>query len=386
MENTETGPRIYSDEEIQPAVQELFSQQHLIDGMKVFLPEALNQLVLKEKDTVSSITEFQARIILPVMKAIEKSSIDKLTTTGLDHLNPNERYLFISNHRDIILDSAFLNTVLFENGFTTGQIAIGDNLMKHRMSELIFRINKSFVVKRTGSPIELYRYSVLLSEYIRKQIVEKIDSVWIAQREGRAKDGNDRTQAGLLKMLSLSCTGDLKQYFQDLNIVPVSISYEYDPCDILKAREYLKKQADPEYKKAFQEDVEQMLLGLRGAKGRVHFHFGTPLIEALEVFDTVPKGKKQLEILASLIDQSIHAHYNLLPVNYVAYDLLMESNGFADHYSSEERQQLETYFNTRCAQMVEEKENAGRKYLLGMYANPVINHLAAIGVEINTKG
>lgn len=380
MEDTENKPRIYSDEEIQPAVQELFSHQHLLEGMKMFFPDELNQLILREKDKVASVTEFQARIILPVMKAIEKSSIEQLTATGLDHLNPSERYLFISNHRDIILDSAFLNTVLFEHGFTTGQIAIGDNLMKHRMSELIFRINKSFVVKRTGSPIELYRYSVTLSEYIHDQIVNKKDSVWIAQREGRSKDGNDRTQTGLLKMLSLSCNGDLKEYFQSLNIVPVSISYEYDPCDVLKAREYLKKQADPEYKKAFQEDVEQMLLGLKGPKGRVHFHFGTPLHEALDAFDAAPNSKRQLEILATLIDQSIHAHYDLLPVNYVAYDLLMQTNDFCDKYSSEERQKLELYFDHCCSKMVEEKDGSGRKYLLGMYANPVINHLVAIGV------
>ncbi len=377
MENTETRPRIYSDPEIQPAVQELFSHQHLLGGMKAFLPEPLYQLILTAKDNVHSITDFQTAIILPVMKAIEVSSIDKITVSGLENLQKNGQYLFMSNHRDIILDSAFLNTVLFLNGFTTSQIAIGDNLMKHRISELIFRINKSFVVKRTGTPIELYRYSVMLSEYIREQIVEHKDSVWIAQREGRAKDGNDRTQTGLLKMLSLGVKDDLKKYFRELNIVPVCISYEYDPCDVLKAREFLKKQQDPEYKKAFQEDVEQMLLGLRGAKGRVHFHFGKPLHEELDVLDAEPNSKKQLELLAALIDKSIHLHYDLHPINYVAHDLLTGKNDFSDHYSSEDREKITAYFDSRCQQMVEETDGSGRQYLLGMYANPVINHIAA---------
>lgn len=385
MDHREEGPYIYRDEEIQPAIQELFSHQALLQGIKAFLPEDLYTHVMEEKDKVNSIAEFQARIILPVMKTIEKGSIRALTSTGLDHLRPDKHYLFISNHRDIILDSAFLNTVLFENGFTTSQIAIGDNLMRHRISELIFRINKSFVVKRSGTPIELYRYSVLLSQYIRKQIAEQIDSVWIAQREGRSKDGNDRTQTALLKMLSLGANGDLKSYFRDFQIVPVSISYEFDPCDVLKAREYLRKSANPEYKKAFEEDVQHMLLGLRGDKGRVHFHFGNPLDASLDAFDSAPNSKKQLEVLAGLIDQSIHAHYDLHPVNYVAYDLLTGKNDFSDKYSSEDLLNLTEYFETRCAQMEEEKDGMGRRYLLGMYANPLINYLSAVGLSGSTE-
>lgn len=381
MDHREEGPYIYRDEEIQPAIQELFSHQALLQGMKAFLPEALYTYLLEEKDNVNSIAEFQARIILPVMKTIEKGSIDTLTTTGLDHLRPDQHYLFISNHRDIILDSAFLNTVLFEHGFTTSQIAIGDNLMRHRISELIFHINKSFVVKRSGTPIELYRYSVLLAQYIRKQITEQIDSVWIAQREGRSKDGNDRTQTALLKMLSLGAEGDLKSYFRDFQIVPVSISYEFDPCDMLKAREFLRKNANPEYKKGFEEDVQHMLLGLRGNKGRVHFHFGSPLDASLDAFDSAPNSKKQLEVLAGLIDQSIHAHYELHAVNYVAYDLLTGKDDFSNKYSSEDRLKLTEYFETRCEQMVEETDGMGRKYLLGMYANPLINYLTAIGLS-----
>jgi hypothetical protein len=376
MEQSDAGPRIYRDEEIQDALQELFSHQRLVEGMKAFLPNELSTLILKEKDEVHSIHEFQKRIILPVMKAIERASITELSASGLESLDPKQRYLFISNHRDIILDSAFLNTLLFEHGFETGQIAIGDNLMKHRISELIFRINKSFVVKRSGSPIELYRYSVLLSEYIRDTILEDKGSVWIAQREGRAKDGNDRTQTGLLKMLSLGCHTDLKSYLRDLHIVPVSISYEFDPCGLPKAREYQKKQVDPNYKKTFQEDVEHMLLGLRGAKGRVHFHYGKPLNEELDQLDTAQNSKKQLELLAGLLDDSIHQHYCLRSVNYLAYDLLHEQTAFTNHYTEQERNELGAFFEQQFQQLEPGDEGQGRKYLLGMYANPLSNYLA----------
>jgi hypothetical protein len=170
-------------------------------------------------------------------------------------LRRDEKYLFISNHRDIVLDSAFLNLVLFEHGFETSRIAIGDNLMKKRISELLFRINKSFVVRRGGSPRELYQHSLRLSEYIRDAITHKEDSVWIAQREGRAKDGDDRTQVGVLKMLGLSGGRNLKEHFRRLRIVPVAISYEYDPCGLLKTQEHLRKQSDPSYRKSFSVDL-----------------------------------------------------------------------------------------------------------------------------------
>lgn len=373
----EKGPSIYSDAEAKAAIKELFSFQSLLHGMKAFLPEPLNDLILREKDQVNSVRDFQEKIARPLLKVIEKESITKLTSSGIEQLDPTEQYLFISNHRDIILDSAYLNIVLFDHGFQTSQIAIGDNLMRHRISELIFHINKSFVVKRTGSPMELYRYSVKLSEYIWRQITGKIDSVWIAQREGRAKDGDDRTQVGLVKMLSLSAKVDLKTYFRQLNIVPVSISYEYDPCDLLKAQEFLNKRANPDYKKTFEEDVQHMLLGLKGSKGAVHFHFSTPLDEVLDDFDTVQNPKKQLELLAEIIDQRIHRHYFLRPINYVAHDLLTQSDTFCNYYSKEDREKIAAYFDQRFKLLTNDEEGLGQEYLLKMYANPLINQLEA---------
>jgi glycerol-3-phosphate O-acyltransferase len=374
MQQIETHPHILPNDLIPAARQELFNNPHFLEGMKAFLPEALNSYILKEKENIQSIPDFQAKIIYPLLSTIKKASISEFSTSGLDQLDASKQYLFISNHRDIVLDSAFLNTTLFENGFRTSQIAIGDNLMKHRISELIFRMNKSFVVRRTGSPIELYRYSVLLANYIKQQIEEKIDSVWLAQREGRAKDGNDRTQTGLLKMLSLGNDGNLKTHFQALNIVPVAISYEYDPCDLLKAQEYLNKLADPAFKKDFKEDVQHILLGLKGNKGRVHFHFGTPLQSELDAFDAQPNAKKQLEILAELIDKSVHQNYRLWPINVVAHHLCKDENDETKDTLTEADVERETvYFKKKCLQMTNDSEGLGRSYLLKMYANPLIN-------------
>ena len=373
----EKGLAIYSDDEARAAIQELFSYPSLLHGMRAFLPEPLCEHILRAKEEVRSVRDFQEKIAHPLFKVIEKESIAQLTTSGLQHLDNSEQYLFISNHRDIILDSAFLNIVLFEHGFRTSQIAIGDNLMRHRISELIFHINKSFVVKRSGTPMELYRYSVQLSDYIRRQIAEKTDSVWIAQREGRAKNGDDRTQTGLLKMLSLSAGGDLKTHFRNLRVVPVAISYEYDPCDLLKAQEYLNKRANPDYKKTFEEDVQHMLLGLKGRKGAVHLHFSAPLDAELDTLDAEPSAKKQLDLLAALMDGHIHRHYQLRPVNFVAHDLLTQTPTFADRYSDEERKQLVAFFEERFARLKNDDEGLGREYLLRMYANPVANQRAA---------
>ncbi|MDZ4682803.1 MAG: 1-acyl-sn-glycerol-3-phosphate acyltransferase [Saprospiraceae bacterium] len=377
MQN-EPEPSIYSDEEAKAAIQELFGFQSLLQGMKAFLPPALNELILKAKDQVKSVGDFQEKIAYPLFKVIEKDSISKLTSSGLEHLDPSAKYLFISNHRDIILDSAFLNVVLFERGFRTSQIAIGDNLMRHRISELIFHINKSFVVKRSGTPMELYRYAVKLSDYIWRQITQKIDSVWIAQREGRAKDGDDRTQVGLVKMLSLSAKTDLKTYFREMKVVPVAISYEHDPCDLLKAQEFLNKRANPSFKKTFEEDVQHMLLGLKGYKGAVHFHFSAPFDAELDAFDAIPSAKKQLELLAEMIDQRIHQHYKLRPINYVAQDLLTKTDAFRNYYSAEEHARLSAFFEERFKLLTDDEEGLGREYLLGMYANPLVNQLAAM--------
>lgn len=366
-----------SAEEVKAALRELFGNAGLQKGMRAVLPEEFVLYVAKAVETVETIADFQEKIILPFLQFVQRQSIEELTVSGLEQLNPAEGHLFISNHRDIVLDSAFLNKTLFENGFETSQIAIGDNLMKHRNAELLFRLNKSFVVKRTGAPIALYRYSVALSQYISRQVSEEGHAVWIAQREGRAKDGDDRTQQGVLKMLSLSADRPLIEHLRALNIVPVSISYEYDPCDLLKTLEHLQKLANPDYQKTFEEDVRHMMQGIQGFKGKVHFHFGPPLREQLDVLAAQPTPKQQLDLLASLIDRTIHRHYALQAVNYLAYDWLFDKQEAEGRFAPKALDDATEYLATRLAALPSAQQEDGRAYLLRMYANPLINQLAA---------
>lgn len=373
MQENEINPDLYSDEEVQQGIQEVLQNEKFMTGMQAFLPEQLFDHIISVMGKVESIDDFQANITQPFLKTIQQISISELSVSGLENLKGEDKYLFISNHRDIVLDSAYLNLLLFENQIPTSQIAIGDNLMKNRTSEILFRINKSFVVKREGSPRELYAHSVELSKYIQRMILEKIDSVWIAQREGRAKDGNDRTQPGLLKMISLSGGKMLKEHFKGLKVVPVAISYEFDPTGLLKTQEFLDKKRDPDFQKSFREDLNNMLLGIRGKKGKVHFNFGKPLNEELEVLDTAKNSKQQLEFLTNIIDRSIHLNYQLNPVNYVAYDLLHAVTDFSNKYSAEEKEKYAQFFQSQIDQLVAGEEGAGAKYLLEMYANPVLN-------------
>ncbi|MCH2021355.1 MAG: 1-acyl-sn-glycerol-3-phosphate acyltransferase [Saprospiraceae bacterium] len=367
-------PEIYRDTQVRAAIRELFSYQDFLDGMEAFVPYHLNKLILEEKNHIKTAHDFQKNVISPFLNVVKKSTISTLTFSGLKNLSPDESYLFISNHRDIVLDSAFLNMVLLENNMQTSQIAIGDNLVANRLTELIFRINKSFVVKRSGNPRDIYQYAILLSNYIYKTINKKKDSIWIAQREGRAKDGNDRTQIALLKMLSLSNKKqDLKQHFKNIKIVPVSISYEYDPCGFLKAKEHLDKQVDPNYKKTFHQDAEHLLLGIKGHKGNVHFHFEKPLSNRLDQLDNVSTSKEKLKLLAAIIDKSIHLNYKMNPINYYAYDILSKTNCYQKYYEGENKKSLVQFFAELSNLLSEDQKEDGIKFLLKSYANPLIN-------------
>lgn len=370
--------RMFTDAEVQAAVHEVFSHPAMLAGMRKLLPETLCQQLLDAHATVVGSDDFQVKMMVPFLAFVERASMDALTQSGVEGLAAGQKYLFISNHRDIGLDSAFINTALYQHGLTTTQIAIGDNLMRHRLAALIFKINKSFAVLRSGTPRELYGHSVRMSAYIHGQVQGGHSSVWIAQREGRAKDGNDFTQVGLLKMLALSATQPLGAYFRSLRIVPVTISYEYDPTDLAKTLTYLKRLHDPTYKKPMDEDVRHILMGVMGRKGRVHIHFGTPLGEAEAAdMDALPTPKQQLDCLARYLDRQIHSGYALRPINYFAYDLLSGGSTYERQYSAEDTDALAAYFDTRIAQLPDVQRTQGRDYLLAMYANPVRNFQSA---------
>lgn len=366
----------YTDAEVAPALEALFTDERLLGHLNQHFPAPLVDHWLSVYPDIHSVYEFQKQMIYPMLKHIEQHCITALTHSGLDRLDPQQRYLFISNHRDIVLDSAFMNMLLFEQGIPTSQIAIGDNLMQHPIAASLFHLNKSFVVRRTGNPRELYASAIQLSRYVHETVTSGQDSVWIAQREGRAKDGNDRTQVSLLKMLLLAAQ-DTVPHLQQLRIVPLAISYELDPCDDLKTAEYLKKQADPTFKKSFQTDVEHMLLGIMGGKGRVHFHFGTPLNDELTPLESLASDKDRLAALAAIIDREIHLHFQLNPINYFAADWQAGQSTFAAHYTPQEATELRSAFERKLAALPDDQREAGRQYLLGMYATPVHNALAA---------
>jgi hypothetical protein len=376
MQENDIKPKIYRDDQVRAAIRELFSYQDFLAGMKAFVPLQLNKLILEEKDQVKTAYDFQKKVITPFLKVVRTSTITDLTFSGLENLSKDESYLFISNHRDIVLDSAYLNMVLLEYGFPTSQIAIGDNLVVSRLTELLFKINKSFVVKRSGNPRDLYKHAILLSNYINDTISEKKDSIWIAQREGRAKDGNDRTQISLLKMLNLCNKDDIKKYFQNIKIVPVSISYEYDPCAFLKAKEFVEKEENDNYKKSSYSDVQDLLLGVQGQKGHVHFHFEKPLHKRLEELDRVDGPKEKLKLLAAIIDKAIHLNYKLNPVNYYAYDTMVGSKEYEDYYPGETKVSLEKFFEELVEMLPKDQQATARPFLLKMYANPLINRLS----------
>lgn len=293
-------------------------------------------------------------------------------------LDTDSRYTFISNHRDIVLDSALLDKLLIDAGFnTTCEIAIGDNLLKLPWVKDLVRVNKSFIVERALSMREMLMASKRLSEYMHFVIAEKNDNVWIAQREGRAKDSNDRTQEAILKMMVMGGEGSIIDRLKQLHLVPLAISYEYDPCDYLKAAELQARRDNPSWQKGPMDDVTSMQTGIMGYKGHIHYQCADCIDSYL---DTIPAGTPKTELfrlIADHIDRQIFAGYRLYPNNYVALDLLHGDSAHADHYTAEDKAQFEAYLKGQLDKIeMEGKDDAYlREQMLKMYANPAINQM-----------
>ena len=293
-------------------------------------------------------------------------------------LDTDSRYTFISNHRDIVLDSALLDKLLIDAGFnTTCEIAIGDNLLKLPWVKDLVRVNKSFIVERALSMREMLMASKRLSEYMHFVIAEKNDNVWIAQREGRAKDSNDRTQEAILKMMVMGGDGSIIDRLKQLHLVPLAISYEYDPCDYLKAAELQARRDNPSWQKGPMDDVTSMQTGIMGYKGHIHYQCADCIDSYL---DTIPADTPKTELfrlIADHIDRQIFAGYRLYPNNYVALDLLHGDSAHADHYTAEDKAQFEAYLKGQLDKIeMEGKDDAYlREQMLKMYANPAINQM-----------
>ena len=293
-------------------------------------------------------------------------------------LDTDSRYTFISNHRDIVLDSALLDKLLIDAGFnTTCEIAIGDNLLKLPWVKDLVRVNKSFIVERALSMREMLMASKRLSEYMHFVIAEKNDNIWIAQREGRAKDSNDRTQEAILKMMVMGGEGSIIDRLKQLHLVPLAISYEYDPCDYLKAAELQARRDNPSWQKGPMDDVTSMQTGIMGYKGHIHYQCADCIDSYLGTIPADTPKTELFRLIADHIDRQIFAGYRLYPNNYVALDLLHGDSAHADHYTAEDKAQFEAYLKGQLDKIeMEGKDDAYlREQMLKMYANPAINQM-----------
>lgn len=321
--------------------------------------------------------DFQAQIIHPLLKRVIEQTTSKMVGAGWENIKKENSYLFISNHRDIVLDAAFFNILLFDKQFPTTEIAIGDNLLIHPWITDLVRLNKSFIVQRSVSVREMLKVSRHLSDYIHHTINQRAQSIWIAQREGRAKDSNDKTQASLLKMFTLHDSAKPLEMLRQLRIVPLSISYEYDPCDFLKAKEFQLKRDAEDHKKSEADDIENMATGIMGFKGRVIFRLGECINRCLK---TIPVGTGRNEVLnraAKLIDNEIYRNYAFFPINYIAYDRMSGSDRFRNEYSDEEVAHFDAYLQQQVNKIdiPNKDDDFLRDKIIEMYGNTVKNHL-----------
>ena len=372
--------RPYRDEEVRDAFLRVTKEPEFKTVMKYLFQDKADGMI-EFFLTLNSVYDFQSKVIAPFLLDLSKKTMDSLTISGLDNLKGDKKYLIMSNHRDIVGDAAILNTLMITNGFDTAENAIGDNLCSRPWITEMMKLNKNFIVKRSGTKREIFEASKLLSSYIRKNIVEKSNSIWIAQREGRAKDANDRTQESLLKMFSMSSGSDLKQGFLELNILPVSISYEYDACDYLKAKEFQQKRDDANFKKSKEDDVLNMQVGLTGYKGRVHYEVMPDINDILqnEISDNDDRTAI-VEKVAVIIDRCIHANYQIYPGNYVALDLLEGRDVCcSENYTAEEKERFVNYLNGQIDKidLVNKDTDFLKTKILEMYANPLKNYIVA---------
>ena len=363
--------RPYNDQEAVLALARI-SKHPVLSKISAFLFPGKDQSELgKLISTIDSVYDFQGRVMLMAIKKILSDTSTTLTHTGIDKLNKEKRYLFISNHRDIMLDSAILQAILFETGLSTSEMAVGDNLITDPFLEDIARVNKMIKVVRNTNPREIYASSVLLSEFIRKRVSNEESSVWIAQRNGRTKDGFDLTEQGLLKMLDMSGNGDFTKDFSELSIVPVSVSYEYEPCDILKARElYISKRQ--KYIKSEGEDLNSILTGIMQYKGGIHFNF-CKLISDEEIQGcSLMEKNERFKSLGEIMDRKILSTFHLWPNNFIAYDLLYSCSRFSDRYTEIQKQKFQEYVAFKIADSEGDIKEI-EEIFLSIYANPIIS-------------
>lgn len=376
--------RPYDTGEVQQAFNELLADRQfstMLRGIVPWLPKSLRNAVLKMAFIgVKSPLDFQKRFMKPIVRHIIRKHTDGCTFD--DNCLPRDfslRYTFVSNHRDIVLDSALLDVMLVEAGYpTTVEIGIGDNLLIYPWIKRLVRMNKAFTVRRGLTPKEMLRSSQIMSRYIHYAVTQKHENIWIAQREGRAKDSDDRTQDSVLKMLAMGGEGKPIDSLREINIVPLTISYEFDPCDYLKAQEFQQKRDNPAFKKSRQDDLDNMKTGIFGYKGRVHYHCAAPINTWIDELGDLPKTEF-FAALSKRIDRELHANYRLFPCNYIALDELEETKKYAQHYTEADKKRFEDYLKGQLEKVKIANPDVKflRERMLTMYANPLRNYLKA---------
>lgn len=369
--------RPFEPDELPDVFDRLLQNEQFSSVLAYFYPDVPKEALAAKMHACKDNLDFQKTFCYGFLVQL-LARLSKGCDIDIASLDTDSRYTFISNHRDIVLDSALLDKLLIDAGFnTTCEIAIGDNLLKLPWVKDLVRVNKSFIVERALSMREMLMASKRLSEYMHFVITEKNDNIWIAQREGRAKDSNDRTQEAILKMMVMGGEGSIIDRLKQLHLVPLAISYEYDPCDYLKAAELQARRDNPCWQKGPMDDVTSMQTGIMGYKGYIHYQCADCIDSYL---DTIPADTPKTELfrlIADHIDRQIFADYRLYPNNYVALDLLHGDSVHADHYTAEDKAQFETYLKGQLDKIeMEGKDDAYlREQMLKMYANPAINQM-----------
>lgn len=371
--------RPWEPEDLPEVFDRLLANDQFKQVLAYLYPQVPLEMIAQKLKACKTNLDFQLAFAYDFVHGILKKAVTgcEMDCSSLDN---TRNYTFISNHRDIVLDSAILDVMLIENKFkTTCEIAIGDNLLSLPWVKDLVRVNKAFIVERALSMRQMLMSSKRLSDYMHFAIKEKNENIWIAQREGRAKDSNDRTQKSILQMMSMGGEGSIIERLKQLHLVPLSISYEYDPCDFLKAKEFQQKRDYAEWKKGPTDDLVSMQTGIFGYKGHVHYHAAPCLDEYLDSLDPDMPKQDIYNKVAAYIDLQIHRNYRLYPGNYVALDMLEETEAYTDQYTAEDKAKFEKYIQGQLAKIdLPNKDEAYLKErLLTMYANPVRNNLAA---------
>ena len=373
----------YDDSLFHEKMESLVKDPGFLHAVNYVMPAEDMPSLLNELHNIDNKHDFQTQVMYPFLEMLAKTTTAGISLGGVKYYNPGQNYAFVTNHRDIVLDASFLNLAFLRHDIPTSEVAIGNNLLVFDWITDLVRLNKSFIVKRNTGLRKGLMAARKLSAYIHYAILEKHESIWIAQREGRAKDSSDKTQESLVKMLGIAGEGTFLERLREINIMPVSISYEFDPNDYLKAKEFLMRRRDPDFKKSQRDDLFSMETGLLQFKGRVHFQLTPRLNTKKDQIGDFPETNIAARYVGCLIDQAIHRSYEIFPINYVAFDMLNNTRRFAGKYTESERAETISYFNKQLskvdlADVTEEEHEFMMQMMLTMYANPLKNKLKTL--------